>query len=82
MSVCSTSVSCAYYLAYFEILGVTSLRGRGEGGDDFEEGIVFEINDMTASDFQRRIQNFHGEVIRAWNEDQRVKAIKIVIQVI
>lgn len=36
---------------------------------------------MTPSDFAKRIQNYHGEVISAWREDQRVKAIKIVIQV-
>jgi len=48
---------------------------------DFEDGIIFEVNDMTPSDFARRIKNYHDEVMRAWREDQRVKSIKIVIQV-
>ena len=54
---------------------------RPERGNEFDDGIIFEVNDMTPYDYAKRIENYHNEVIRAWQEDQRVKALKIVIQV-
>ena len=68
------------YLPY-RILQIGAQAAKPERGNEFEDGIIFEVNDMTPNDFAKRIQNYHDEVIRAWQEDQRVKAIKIVIQV-
>lgn len=62
-------------------IGSSVLRGRTDRLDDLDEGIVFEINDITPQEYFRRIDSFHKEVIRAWNEDQKVRALKIVIQV-
>ncbi|XP_065201247.1 VPS35 endosomal protein-sorting factor-like [Planococcus citri] len=60
--------------------GTSLLKGKPNRPDDYEDGIIFEINDIHPQDYCRRIDKFHKEVIRAWNEDQRVRALKIVIQ--
>lgn len=48
--------------------------------DDFEDGITFD-NDVSAQEFCKRLDCFHADMVQSWNEDQRVKALKIAIQV-
>jgi hypothetical protein len=37
---------------------------------------------MTQKDYERHIQKLHDELINAWNAEERVKALKIAIQVL
>ena len=57
------------------------VRNRLEQLDDFEEGSVQEILNMSQQDYVRRIEDLNQALITAWEQDQRVKALKIAIQV-
>lgn len=40
-----------------------------------------ELYDLTQQEFVTHMDNLGKEIIEAWNNEQRVKALKIVIQV-
>lgn len=56
------------------------VKNRLEQLDDFEDGSVRRVNDLTQQEFQFRIEQLNQELIQAWKTDQRVKALKIAIQ--
>lgn len=57
------------------------VRNRLEQLDDFEEGLVQEMLNLSQQDYVKRIEELNQQLITAWENDQRVKALKIVIQV-
>ncbi|KAL5019246.1 hypothetical protein ScPMuIL_004968 [Solemya velum] len=56
------------------------VKNRLEQLDDFEEGSVQEMLNLTQQDYIKRIDELNQALIHAWNLDQRVKALKIAIQ--
>lgn len=56
-------------------------RTRLEQLDDFEEGSVREVGDLSQQEYTARIEQLNRELVQAWHDDQRVKALKIAIQV-
>lgn len=48
--------------------------------DDFEDGSVLKMMDLTQQEYQIRIEQLNHELVQAWNTDQRVRALKIAIQ--
>lgn len=56
------------------------VRNRLEQLDDFEDGSVRRVNNLTQQEYHSRIEELNQELIAAWKTDQRVKALKIAIQ--
>ena len=56
------------------------VKNRLEQLDDFEEGSVQEMLNLSQQDYVHRIDELNQALIDAWQHDQRVKALKIVIQ--
>lgn len=56
------------------------VRTRLEQLDDFEEGSVREVADLSQQEYISRIEQLNEELVQAWHQDQRVKALKIAIQ--
>lgn len=57
------------------------VKNRLEQLDDFEDGSVKEMLNLSQQDYVKRIGDLNNELQSAWNQDQRVKALKIAIQV-
>ncbi|KAL3877496.1 hypothetical protein ACJMK2_035196 [Sinanodonta woodiana] len=56
------------------------VKNRLEQLDDFEEGSVQMMLNLSQQEYVSRIDELNQALIKAWNEDQRVKALKIGIQ--
>ncbi|XP_054246915.1 VPS35 endosomal protein-sorting factor-like isoform X3 [Indicator indicator] len=56
------------------------VRTRLEELDDLEEGSQKEILNLTQQDYMNRIEELNQSLKDAWSSDQKVKALKIVIQ--
>ncbi|XP_067673421.1 VPS35 endosomal protein-sorting factor-like [Haliotis asinina] len=56
------------------------VKNRLEQLDDFEEGSVQEMLNLSQQDYVKRIDELNQALINAWDQDQRVKALKIAIQ--
>ncbi|RWS09028.1 UPF0505 protein C16orf62-like protein [Dinothrombium tinctorium] len=56
------------------------VKHRLEQLDDFEEGSVKEMLNLTQQDYVCRIEELNAALKESWEQDQRVKALKIVIQ--
>nr|KAG5704115.1 hypothetical protein BaRGS_009645 [Batillaria attramentaria] len=56
------------------------VRNRLEQLDDFEEGSVKEMMNLSQQDYVKRIEELNQALITAWEQDQRVKSLKIAIQ--
>ncbi|CAH6793002.1 Vps35l [Phodopus roborovskii] len=56
------------------------VRTRLEELDDFEEGSQKELLNLTQQDYVSRIEELNQSLKDAWASDQKVKALKIVIQ--
>ncbi|XP_023377514.1 UPF0505 protein C16orf62 homolog [Pteropus vampyrus] len=56
------------------------VRTRLEELDDFEEGSQKELLNLTQQDYMNRIEELNQSLKDAWASDQKVKALKIVIQ--
>ena len=64
--------------------GSERIRARLEQMDTLDEigsGSVREVGGLTQGEFTNRLNTLKQEMIQAWNSDQRVKALKIAIQV-
>ena len=48
----------------------------------FLQGSVKEMLNLSQQDYVKRIEELNQALVTAWEGDQRVKALKIVIQVI
>ncbi|CAL1536882.1 unnamed protein product [Lymnaea stagnalis] len=56
------------------------VRNRLEQLDDFEEGSVKEMLNLSQQEYVKRIEELNQALITAWDSDHRVKALKIAIQ--
>ncbi|KAJ7305823.1 hypothetical protein JRQ81_010189, partial [Phrynocephalus forsythii] len=56
------------------------VRTRLEELDDLEEGSQKELLNLTQQDYTNRIEELNQSLKDAWTSDQKVKALKIVIQ--
>ncbi|XP_077979506.1 VPS35 endosomal protein-sorting factor-like [Glandiceps talaboti] len=56
------------------------VKHRLEQLDDFEEGSVKEMLNLSQQDYVHRIDELNQAMISAWEQDQRVKTLKIAIQ--
>uniref|UniRef100_A0A8C0G6J9 VPS35 endosomal protein-sorting factor-like n=1 Tax=Chelonoidis abingdonii TaxID=106734 RepID=A0A8C0G6J9_CHEAB len=56
------------------------VRTRLEELDDLEEGSQKELLNLTQQDYMHRIEDLNQSLKDAWASDQKVKALKIVIQ--
>ncbi|KAK7873878.1 hypothetical protein R5R35_005739 [Gryllus longicercus] len=59
---------------------VDKVKNRLEQLDDFEEGSVRQMLDLSQQEYMGRIEQLNQELVQAWHHDQRVKALKIAIQ--
>uniref|UniRef100_A0A4W4H1B2 VPS35 endosomal protein-sorting factor-like n=1 Tax=Electrophorus electricus TaxID=8005 RepID=A0A4W4H1B2_ELEEL len=57
------------------------VRTRLEELDDLEEGSQREMMNLSQQDYVNRIEDLNQSLKEAWSSDQKVKALKIVIQV-
>jgi hypothetical protein len=60
---------------------VDKVKTRLEQLDDFEDGSIRQMQGLTQQEYMLRIEQLNNELVYAWNSDQRVKALKIAIQV-
>ena len=60
---------------------VDKVKTRLEQLDDFEDGSVRQMLNLTQTEYMTRIEQLNNELVQAWHSDQRVKALKIAIQV-
>lgn len=56
------------------------VKNRLEQLDDLEEGSVQEMLNLSQQDYIHRIEEYNAALVAAWNQDQKVKSLKIVIQ--
>ncbi|XP_013110516.2 VPS35 endosomal protein sorting factor-like [Stomoxys calcitrans] len=56
------------------------VKFRLEQLDDFEDGSVRHMMDLTQQEYIQRIEQLNQELVQSWHNDQRVKALKIAIQ--
>lgn len=56
------------------------VKNRLEQLDDLEEGSVQEMLNLSQQDYIHRIEEYNAALVTAWNQDQKVKSLKIVIQ--
>ncbi|XP_046805800.1 VPS35 endosomal protein sorting factor-like isoform X1 [Lucilia cuprina] len=56
------------------------VRFRLEQLDDFEDGSMRHMMDLTQQEYIQRIEQLNQELVQSWHNDQRVKALKIAIQ--
>ncbi|XP_057310899.1 VPS35 endosomal protein-sorting factor-like [Hydractinia symbiolongicarpus] len=56
------------------------LKTRLEQLDDFEEGSIQEMLNLSQTEYVNRIEELNSTLLSAWGLDQRVKALKIGIQ--
>ncbi|ETN59685.1 esophageal cancer associated protein [Anopheles darlingi] len=56
------------------------VKYRLEQLDDFDEGSVRQMLDLSQQEYVVKIEQLNHELVQAWNQDQRVKALKIAIQ--
>ena len=57
------------------------VKHRLEQLDDLEDGSVKETLNLNQKDYVKKIDDLNRSLIAAWDNDQRVKALKIAIQV-
>ena len=57
------------------------VKHRLEQLDDLEEGSVKETLNLGQKEYVKKIDDLNKSLIAAWDNDQRVKALKIAIQV-
>lgn len=61
-----------------------TIRSRLEELEEFDDQIEYsekELYDLTQQEFVAHMDYLGKEIIDAWNNEQRVKSLKIVIQV-
>ena len=63
------------------VVEADKVRHRLEQLDDMEEGGVQETLNLSQQDYVHKIDTMNKPLTSAWQRDQRVMALKIVIQV-
>ncbi|XP_072043735.1 VPS35 endosomal protein-sorting factor-like isoform X2 [Amphiura filiformis] len=56
------------------------VKNRLEQLDDFEEGSVKEMLNLSQQEYVHRIEELNQALVSSWDQDQKVKALKIAIQ--
>lgn len=72
---------CMFWPVVVKTQSTAAQRTRLEQLDDFEEGSVREVGDLSQQEYTAHIEQLNRELVQAWHDDQRVKALKIAIQV-
>ena len=57
------------------------MKTRLEQLDDLEEGSVKETLNLSQVEYLRKIEELNQNLVNYWDNEQRVKALKIAIQV-
>lgn len=57
------------------------IKNRLEQLDQFDEDNMQEMVDLSQQDYIKRIDELNNALLSAWNNDEKVKSLKIVIQV-
>ena len=57
------------------------VKHRLEQLDDVDDGSVKETLNLNQKDYVKKIDDLNRALVSAWDNDQRVKALKIAIQV-
>ena len=57
------------------------MKTRLEQLDDLEDGSVRETLNLSQVEYLRKIEELNRSLVSYWDNDQRVKALKIAIQV-
>lgn len=57
------------------------VKNRLEQLDDFEDGSVKEMLNLSQQEYVKRIDDLNKALKLAWDSDQKVKALKMAIQV-
>lgn len=57
------------------------VKSRLEQLDDIEDGSVKETLNLNQKEYVNKIDTLNKSLVNAWDNDQRVKALKIAIQV-
>ena len=57
------------------------IKDRLEQLDQFDDENMQEMANLSQQDYIKRIDELNNALLNAWNEDDRVKSLKIVIQV-
>ena len=57
------------------------MKNRLEQLDDLEDGSVRETLNLSQVEYLRKIEELNVSLVNHWDNDQRVKALKIAIQV-
>lgn len=57
------------------------IKNRLEQLDQFDEDNMQEMVNLSQQDYIKRIDELNNALLTAWNEDEKVKSLKIVIQV-
>lgn len=57
------------------------IKDRLEKLDQFDDDNMQEMANLSQQDYIKRIDELNNALLMAWNEDDRVKSLKIVIQV-
>lgn len=57
------------------------IKNRLEQLDQFDDDNMQEMANLSQQDYIKRIDELNNALLNAWNEDERVKTLKIVIQV-
>lgn len=57
------------------------IKERLEQLDQFDDENMLEMANLSQQEYIKRIDELNNALLKAWNEDDRVKSLKIVIQV-
>ena len=57
------------------------IKDRLEQLDQFDDENMQEMANLSQQEYIKRIDELNNALLQAWNEDDRVKSLKIVIQV-
>lgn len=63
-----------------QVTATDKVKTRLEQLDDFEEGSVKEMLNLSQAEYVNRIEQLNSTLLSAWGADQRVKSLKIAIQ--
>lgn len=80
------SIATSFLSGGEKVIGKTSssvsdkVKNRLEQLDDFEEGSVKEMLNLSQQEYVNRIEELNQALRESWEQDQRVKALKIGIQ--
>lgn len=78
-SITKVTFICVSVVVKAQSSAVDKVQHRLEQLDYFEEGSQRKL-DLSQTEYVGRIEQLNKELVSAWNSEQRVRALKIVIQ--